>query len=199
MARDTETKIFEAARAIFHECGYHGARMQEIARRAGINQSMLHYYYRTKDGLFEAVFRSSALEVLGPVLAVLRSDLPLREKIDRFVEAYLERILLNPLTPTFILEELNHHPERLRHFVGEQAVGVFAGWTAQVEAAVARGEIRAVAPEHLFADMISLCAFPIIARPMFQAVTGFDDEAYRAFLQQRKQDVLRLLHHALAP
>ena len=88
--RNTEQRIFEAATAVFHERGFHGARMQEIARRAGINQSMLHYYFRSKDGLFEAVFRATAEEVVGPVLEVLSADLPLFDKLDRFVEVYID-------------------------------------------------------------------------------------------------------------
>lgn len=199
MAQDTEQKIFEAARAIFQERGYHGARMQEIARRAGINQSMLHYYFRTKDSLFEAVFQATAKEVLGPVMAVLREDLPFPEKLDRFVETYLRQIAAHPHAPAFILQELNHHPERLKAFAARMGAGLFERWAADVQAAVARGEIRPIAPAHLLADMLALCAFPFIARPMLQAVTGLNDDAYRAFLAERKDDVLRFLHQALAP
>lgn len=199
MGRDTEKAIFEAARATFVERGYHGARMQEIARRAGINQAMLHYYYRTKDGLFEAVFRETVLEVLGPVMAVLASGAPLWEKLDRFVETYLAQVLAHPDAPTFILAELNLNPARLKRFVAEQAGSLFDAWSATVAKAVAEGVIRPVDPAHLFADLVGLCAFPFIARPMLQAVAGLDDAAYQAFLQGRKEDVKSFLHQALKP
>ncbi len=197
--RNTEKKIFEAAKAIFHERGFHGARMQEIARRAGINQSMLHYYFRSKERLFEAVFQATATEVLTPVLDVLNADLPLFEKLDRFIEVYIDQVFANPHAPAFILEELNHHPDHLRRFAGDWAAGAFAKLSGEVREAVVRGEIRPVTPENLFANLVALCLFPFIARPILQTVTGLDDAAYRDFLQQRKREVRRFIHHALKP
>ena len=52
----TEEKILEAAAQEFIIKGKAGARMQEIANNAGINKALLHYYYRSKDKLFESVF-----------------------------------------------------------------------------------------------------------------------------------------------
>ncbi len=197
--RNTEQRIFEAATAVFHERGFHGARMQEIARRAGINQSMLHYYFRSKDGLFEAVFRATAEEVVGPVLEVLSADLPLFDKLDRFVEVYIDQVSANPHAPGFLLEELNHHPDHLRRFAGDRGKNVFEKLSEEVREAVVRGEIRPITPEDLFANLVALCMFPFIARPILQTVTGLDDAAYRDFLQQRKREVRRFIHHALKP
>ena len=199
MAQETEKKIFEAAKAIFHERGFHGTRMQEIARRAGINQSMLHYYFRSKERLFEAVFQATAREVLSPVFEALSTDLPLFEKLDRFIEVYLDQVFAHPDAPAFILEELNHHPDHLRRFGETFAKGVFAKLSGEVREAVVRGEIRPVTPEHLFANLVALCLFPFIARPILQTVTGLDDAAYLDFLQQRKREVRRFIHHALKP
>ncbi len=197
--RNTEKRIFEAAKAIFHERGYHGARMQEIARRAGINQSMLHYYFRSKEGLFEAVFRATAGEVLTPVFEVLSADLPLSEKLDRFVEIYIDQVSANPYAPGFLLEELSHHPDHLRRFAGDRGKVVFEKLAGEVREAVVRGELRPISPEDLFANLVALCLFPFIARPILQTVTGLDDDAYRSFLRRRKREVRRFIHHALKP
>ena len=197
--RNTGQKIFEAAKAIFHERGFHGARMQEIARRAGINQSMLHYYFRSKEGLFEAVFRATAEEVIGPVLEVLHTDAPLFEKLDRFVEVYIDQVSANPHAPGFLLEELSRHPDHLRRFAGDRGKDVFEKLSGEVREAVVRGEIRPISPEDLFANLVALCMFPFIARPILQTVTGLDDAAYRDFLRQRKREVRRFIHHALKP
>ncbi len=52
----TEQNILNAAISVFQKKGMAGARMQEIADEAGINKAMLHYYYRSKQLLFDAVF-----------------------------------------------------------------------------------------------------------------------------------------------
>lgn len=195
----TEDKIFEAARDVFHEQGYGGARMQEIADRAGINKALLHYYYRSKDKLFEAVFHVSAMRVVPQIVGVLTAEMPLREKIERFVHTYIDQIRANPHVPGFIIQELRRNPNRLRQFVGALARDKFAGLAQDIEEAVARGEIRPIEPPHLLANMLGLCVFPFIAQPMLQTVVGFDDAAYDAFLEARKQEVTAFILNALEP
>ncbi len=197
--QETEAKVLAAATAEFHEKGFTGARMQEIARRAGLNQSLLHYYYRTKDRLFEAVFSRAARHVMVPVLEVLGSSLPLREKVERFVHTYIDQVLANPHIPGFVVEELRRNPDRLRQFIGGQTQGLFEVLSAQIDAAVAAGQIRPIAPAHFLANLMALCVFPFIARPMIQTVSGMDDDAYLAFLQQRKDGVARFFLDALQP
>jgi AcrR family transcriptional regulator len=196
---DAEHRIFEAARSVFFEQGFDGARMAEIARRAEINQSMLHYYFRSKDQLFDAVFRKAAGEALPPVVAVLRSDLPMLEKLDRFVSSYIDMIAANPHLPAFILQELRRDPDALRRLVGAAAGGVFDGFRTEVRAAVERGEIRDIAPEHLFANVLALCVFPFIARPMLQTALGLDDPAFDGFIAERRREASVFIRNALLP
>ncbi|NND71758.1 MAG: TetR/AcrR family transcriptional regulator [Rhodothermales bacterium] len=195
----TEDQIFEAARSVFHEQGLGGARMQEIARRAGINQSMLHYYFRSKAKLFDAVFEKAIGEALPPVLTILRSDTPLLEKISLFVASYLGMLGRNPHLPGFILEELRRSPDRIREIVGQRAEGVFSVFKSQVESAVASGEIRPIAAEHLFANMLSLCVFPFVARPMLQTVMGLEDDGYDIILEERTNVVTSFIFNAVKP
>jgi TetR/AcrR family transcriptional regulator len=190
--QETEARVLAAATAEFHE-------MQEIARRAGLNQSLLHYYYRTKDRLFEAVFNRAARVVMVPVLEVLGSPIPLREKVERFAYTYIDQVLANPHIPGFVVEELRRNPDRLRQFIGGQTQGLFAVLSAQIDEAVAAGQIRPIAPAHFVANLMALCVFPFVARPMVQTLTGMADDAYLAFLQQRKEVVARFFLDALQP
>src|SRR5918911_2376982 len=82
---DTEQRILDAARAVFIRRGTAGARMQEIAKEAGVNQALLHYYFRSKERLSTAVFLQFASRVLPAVVHVLGGDAPIDEKIDRIV------------------------------------------------------------------------------------------------------------------
>lgn len=196
---ETEQKIFEAARDVFHEQGYEGARMQEIADRAGINKAMLHYYYRSKERLFESVFRISALKVMPKVIGIVRSDLPIREKVTKVVHAYIDLLKANPHVPGFVLQELRRNPTGLRRFIGEQTSGVFDQLREEMEEAVRRGEIHPIAPEHLFANLIGLCVFPFIARPMLQTAMGMHADAYEDFLEERREVVTDFILRAIEP
>jgi TetR/AcrR family transcriptional regulator len=113
----TEEKIFEAATVVFEEQGLSGARMQNIADRAGINKSLLHYYFRTKDHLFEAVFTKLAKKVFSKFTPIFEPDLSLEEKIRFFFREHISFMQKNPKLPGFILNEINHNPQRIQKLI----------------------------------------------------------------------------------
>src|SRR3954447_25049673 len=97
---DTEQRILDAAHAVFLRHGTAGARMQDIARAAGVNSALLHYYFRTKDRLAEAVFRRAAGQLFLEVIGVLSSDLPLEEKVVKVVEIEIDHLSQTPGLPS---------------------------------------------------------------------------------------------------
>src|SRR3984893_9520930 len=94
--RGTEQRILDAANTVFLRRGTAGARMEEIAREAGVNQALLHYYFRTKDRLAEAVFRHAAQQLLPAVILILGSALGLEAKVERVVELELDHLSRTP-------------------------------------------------------------------------------------------------------
>ena len=195
--RSVERDIFHAAEQVFHERGYDGSRMQEIADRAGINKAMLHYYFRSKDRLFEAVFTETLGRILPRVVEPLASDLPLGLKIRRFVETYIDQLQRHPKLPGFIINELNRHPERLRELALEHVAPVLPTVRHQIEDAVAQGRIKSIKAEDLVANLVSLCVFPFLARPVLQAVMGMDSDEYDRFLTERGHAVTEFVFNAL--
>jgi TetR/AcrR family transcriptional regulator len=113
----TEEKIFEAATIVFEEEGLTGARMQNIADRAGINKALLHYYFRTKDHLFEAVFTKLAKKMFMKFNPIFENDLTLEEKIRFFFKEHISFMQQNPKLPGFILNEINHNPQRIQKLI----------------------------------------------------------------------------------
>src|SRR4051812_46230298 len=93
---DTEARILEAARTVFMRRGTAGARMQEIAAEAGVNQALLHYYFRSKDRLGAAVFAQMASRLFPALLQVLASEAPLGAKIEQIIAIYHENLAKNP-------------------------------------------------------------------------------------------------------
>ncbi|HEX3006799.1 MAG TPA: TetR/AcrR family transcriptional regulator [Bacteroidales bacterium] len=201
--KTTEETIFDSAREEFIEKGFDGARMQEIAKRAGINKAMLHYYYRTKEKLFDAIFEKVFKSFLPGVFEVMQSEASLSHKIEAFVNAYLTLIYNNPHIPSFIIHELNRSPERLSALFGtligsvrEKAFGQFA---VSIRKEVEKGSIVPIEPEHLVINILALCIFPVVASPIIKGVF-FDNnkEEYKIFLEQRKVEVARFVINSIS-
>src|SRR5215203_3039208 len=101
----TEQKIITAAKKVFLAKGLAGARMQDIADEAGINKAMLHYYFRSKDKLFEQIFTEVAGAFLPKVIDIIESDKPIFKKIETFCDGYITHVMKTPYMPIFILNE----------------------------------------------------------------------------------------------
>src|SRR5689334_20008074 len=110
---DTEQRILEAAKAVFVRRGTAGARMQEIAEEAGVNQALLHYYFRSKERLAQAVFREIAGRMFPAIIGILGGDLSIDNKIDALVHTYLDTMSRTPFMAGYILSELHYHPDRI--------------------------------------------------------------------------------------
>lgn len=205
--RETEQRILEAARAVFVRKGTAGARMQEIAAEAGVNQALLHYYFRSKERLSAAVFQQFATKLFPALIQTLGSDASLDEKIDRFVAIYLENLQQTPFLPAYLLAELHHHPERVEQMLssiaGESPSNVmrplFRKLESQITERVRAGTMRPIAAEQFAANLISLCIFPFAARPMFRIVFEMDDARFASFIERRKTEIPLFVRNALRP
>ncbi|MBK6965024.1 MAG: helix-turn-helix transcriptional regulator [Bacteroidales bacterium] len=183
---NTEDIILKAARKVFTHKGFDGARMQEIADEAGINKALLHYYFRSKDKLFEAIFVEVLNTVFPKIIAVLMSPVSLFEKIEKVSFNYIEMLKKNPDLAIFVFHEISRNPIRL---VGnfKNAGADFNIIKIQIEEEVKAGNMYPIKAEHLIANLISMCVFPFIARPVFMGMAGMDNDAYDQFLEERKQ------------
>lgn len=195
----TEVKIIAAAKKIFMQHGMTGARMQQIADEAGINKALLHYYFRSKDRLFFIVFKEALKELIPNLLRAFESEGDVFDRIKRFIYAYLELLDINPYIPGFVLHELNHRPGELTAMLYEINPDITTV-IEDVQREIDNGTIRAESATHLFINIISLCVFPIVAKPM---VTGFllkeKDIAYEQFIEQRKSAVVNFVINSIKP
>ncbi|MCY7330314.1 MAG: TetR/AcrR family transcriptional regulator [Saprospiraceae bacterium] len=195
----TEQKIFDAAHEVFMQKGMDGAKMQEIADRAGINKALLHYYYRSKEKLYEMVARAIIGRAVPVIREFLETDYPLAEKIKRFVNFYIELIACNPYVPIFVISEMNKHPDRFTDTILPRELSKPDVFLRQVEAEIAAGRIRPVKPQHLLVNMVSLCIFPFVAKPMLRIVIGMNAQEMRIFLEERKEEVFLFIMASLRP
>jgi len=190
----TEGKIVEAAHDVFMEKGFEGTRMREIADKADINKGLLHYYFKSKDKLFGAVFSVAFRKIIGKINEIFDADIPLFDKIEQFVHSYIGLISKNPTLPRFVINELNRNPElfieKMNLLKNRPHVNSLVN---QLNAEAEAGNIRKIAPNHFLMHMISACLFPFIGKPMFQIILDIDEERYKRMIEERKKEVTDFL------
>ncbi len=194
---NTEGQILEAAKNVFQSKGMDGARMQEIADKAGINKAMLHYYYRSKQLLFEAVFKN-AFSLLAPQLnTILNDDSSIEEKIRNFTSNYISFIIKHPYLPNFIIQELNRNPEFVLKLKENKGFPNLEKFKKQVKNAIEKGLIKPISPEQLFINILGLNVFPFVAKPLITALINVDDKTYTQLMEDRKTEVSNFIINSI--
>lgn len=205
--QDTEQRILDAANAVFLRRGTAGARMQEIADEAGVNKALLHYYFRSKDRLAQAVFQRIAKELFPAIVAALSSDAELEEKVERVVAYELDYLSRSPFVPAYLLAEINVEPGRVRQFV-QAALGmdvdrlgtpILDTLERQLRARARAGTLRPISAAQFVVNLLALCIFPFAARPLLAAVLHLDARGFAHFIEQRKKELPTFFMNALRP
>lgn len=186
---NTENIILEAAEVVFQTKGMDGTRMQEIADKAKINKAMLHYYYRNKQLLFEAVFKN-AFSLLAPQLnAILNDDSSVEDKIRNFTSDYISFVSKHPYLPNFVIQEINRNPEFILKVKNNLEFPNLTKFKKQVDLEIEKGILKPVNGEQLFINILSLSIFPFTASPLIRAFMNIDDEAFKQIIDDRKTEV----------
>lgn len=196
---ETEVLILDAARNIFLEHGFDGASMQMIADEAKINKALLHYYFRSKDRLFEAVFIEAFSKMVPNLLKIFISDIIFTEKIRSLVYTYITALQEYPQIPQFILHELHRNPGRIIELM--QSTGINPDLIMNIIRQESKtGKIIEIDPYQLMVNLLGLCIFPFAARPMIQGfIFKNNAKAYEDFLEKRKTEVADFIIKAITP
>ena len=185
----TEQQILDAAKNVFQSKGMDGARMQEIADVAGINKAMLHYYYRSKQLLFEAVFRN-AFSLLAPQLnIILNDDSSIEDKIRSFTLNYTTFMMKHPYLPNFIIQELNRNENFILKLKENEGFPNLEKFKAKVATEINQGLLNPIDAEQLFVNILALNIFPFLGKPLIKALTNKDERTYKEFVERRKTEV----------
>jgi len=179
LQRDTEEKIVVSAEKLFYQKGKAGTSMQNIADDAGINRTLLNYYFRTKDQLFEAVFRKALGHFVPELAAMFKSDVAFELLVPKVIHSIIDTMIAKPQIPIFVLQELSSNPERMPQALKDMGV--------DPDLVIKKVEDQAHFMQ-LIMNLISLCIFPFAARPL---LTGLwfkgDDDAFVAAMHLRKE------------
>jgi len=193
MDSSTEDKIYLAAQRIFVLKGMEGARMQEIADEAGMNKALLHYYFRSKENLFKAVFKDIFTKFFSKVKDTLVSNITAKEKLVVFIDSYIDLISSNPYVPQFIINEINRDPKVLKSLMFESGIEpqkILELFFNEVQL----GNSSKVDSRHIVISLMGMLVFPFVARPLLQMIYfNNEPETYDNFLKERKEVVKNMI------
>lgn len=202
-SRSTEARILEAAVQEFMAKGYAGARTTAIAEAAGVTHAMLHYYFRTKDKLFDRIIESKIGTLRDIMLASLGDPtIPLFDKIKSAIETHQDFISANPELPRFMINEVLNRPDRMPKVIERlkhHTPLVVESLQRQIDEYANRGLCRRVDAGMLMLDIVSLNIFPFSATPMVNALLGGMMENRQAFVEARKIENVETIMKKLQP
>ena len=188
---NTEQAILEAAEKIFIQKGYAETRTTEIANAAGVNHALLHYYFRTKEALFDRIFQKKMTQLLGFFVKAFDSDLPFFEKLEFSIKEHFDFIAQNPALPLFILREVIQNEERkqmLHQRLAPMALEMIQQVSVLVREEIDKGTIRPIQAQDLLLNIVSLNVFSFVALQIFFDVKHDPQSTtFKQFLEERKK------------
>ncbi len=185
MSRQQE--ILLAARKEFIQEGVSGARMQSIADNIGVTKAMIHYYFQTKDNLFQEVFKDAVQHLTEGLLDVLETEKPIFQKIEQFIDHALDRFHQHPQLVDFIVGELNRHPKVTKQLVSSALQYDANIFKTQLEEAASNYEIAPVSHDQVVINILSLCMFPYSGGTFLQTLLNADQNSYEELLPRRRE------------
>jgi TetR/AcrR family transcriptional regulator len=189
----TEKLIKEKAKILFFQKGFLNATTQEIADEAGVNRALIHYYFRSRELMLEALLDETLQEKRDRVCSVLTSDLPFREKIANYIDTIVDYGLKYPYLDNFIISETARRPEKVKLFCAKDRFRSSDLIREALEHEIKEGKIAPISAEHFMVNLISLCNYPLLAKSVIQTIHGLTDTAYRKFLLERKHIIFRTI------
>lgn len=189
----TEEKIREAAKKIFVEKGFGSATTRDIAECAETNIALVNYYFRSKERLFQEVFKESFAETFLPVARILNDDLPLEAKIYKFVDHMIELLKRDPQLPMFVLSEMRGEHSKACESMAQMHVEESNRFQQQLEAEAAKGNIRKTDFSQVEISLMSMVIFPFVSMNMLKMKKNLSTEQFYQLMDERKKVIPEMI------
>ncbi|WP_336514909.1 TetR/AcrR family transcriptional regulator [Pollutibacter soli] len=190
----TEAQIKEAAKKLFFREGRFKATTQEIADAAGVNRTLVNYYFRSRDQLFDQVLKDARDSVDSRMNKSMETAKSFREKLELFIDFFLEQSFNYPYLDLYMLSRINDDvdkqneiisnlkkTERLKHFLKD------------IEDEMKKGTIETMPPVQFFFNLMSLLTYPMIMQSLFKKILNYSDKQYRQLMMERRELILKIL------
>ncbi|WP_330442301.1 TetR/AcrR family transcriptional regulator [Flavobacterium sp. C4GT6] len=187
---DTEELIKETAKRVFFGEGRFKATTQEIADAAGVNRTLINYYFRSRNNLFEIVFEDAQTKENAIAEQIIFSDLPFHQKIEKYLDLFFEQAKKYPYLEIYMVTQMNQgscfkDPDTMNRMLDK--------FYLEIALEMEKGNIAKMRPEQFMLNLISLTSFPVSMRPLLQESMGMSNEAYDSLIDERKKIVMDTL------
>ncbi len=173
MDSDTESHIKNTAKRIFFTMGRLNAKTQEIADEAKVNRALLHYYFRTREKLFEIVLKEAIQDIVGHML---------------------ERTIRYPYMETFIINEMVKSPNNiLINRPAQEENDIRMNFRKEIQNYIDENQLPHIKPQHFIANLFAMCCYPSVTKPLLMSLFNYNDEEFETFIQERKLVITKLL------
>ena len=196
-----EEAILLSAENLFMEKGFSGTSTTMIAKDAGCNQALVHYYFRTKDKLFDAIFEKKIMLFISGLTSISNEHLSFEEKLKNKIEFHFDLIDANPSLPLFFFNEIKSKPERLKNII-QQMDGLpqaaFNQMNDELKVEIKKGNIRPMTMPDLLITLVSLNLMLFIGAPIIQSMMNLSDDELAVFKAKRKKENVSIILNNLS-
>jgi AcrR family transcriptional regulator len=197
-----EQMILETAERLFLEKGFAMTSTTQIAKEVGCNQAMVHYYFRSKEKLFEAIFEKKIKMLVAPFLQPSDNTIPFTQRLTRLIETHFDIIKANPGIPFLFFNELLTNPVRLEAFknrIADLPQSVLGKLGNDLRTEIEKGTIRPMSTIDLLMTIVSLNITIFLMLPLLRNAFVIGDKEVTELIEKRKQENVRIILKSLTP
>lgn len=194
MNSNTEQQILDVAEELFLDKGFALTTTTEIARRVGCNQALVHYYFRTKEHLFEKIFEKKFILFTSAISLTELKSQELKDVIEIIITKHLEMICDNPKLPFLVVNEITTKPEKFQRVISMLRYGasrILNDLEAVMAPEIEKGNIRNISAFDLIVNILSLNIFMFLAKPLLMGVKDMSSEQFSEFVKNRKEEIFK--------
>ena len=194
---NTEKQIIAAARQLFFKEGRFKATTQEIANAAGVNRTLVNYYFRSRDVLFEKILKEANDSIDARMLTVIDASTSFREKVEHLIDVFIEQSVNYPYLDVYIVTRMNDDAALVKDVIKEsdfrRQQGRVKDFLHDIETEMAKGTIQADSPLDFFLNLMALLSYPAAVQPMMKRLLQMNNKQYSQVLANRKQVIMKTL------
>ncbi|MFA5045282.1 MAG: TetR/AcrR family transcriptional regulator [Paludibacter sp.] len=201
--QSTEKIILEVAERLFLEKGFAMTSTTEIAKEVGCNQALVHYYFRTKDNLFNTIFEQKFKDFFQWIFEIKSTgELEFLDKLKLIIESHFDLLMNNPKMPGLILNELSRKPDQismLKDKLETIPVKLFSELNEELQTAITQGKVRKIDLIDLIVSMITMNVAIFVMMPVVENILSLDESKKKFMIQHRRAENVDFILKSLRP
>lgn len=198
-----EEIILETAERLFLENGYASTSTTLIAKEVGCNQALVHYYFRTKENLFNTIFEKKFKAFFQQIFDMNHlENLSFLDKLKKIIETHFDLISQNPQILQLIISELPRLPEQIKSLkekLYSYPESMFAQLGEELQVEIAAGRVRNVDLTDVIIIIVSLNAALFTFLPIVASIVELDENERKSILAHRKIEHVNIVMSYLRP